>query len=156
MGWLRLVGSLKSCVSFAEYHLFYRAFFAKETYNLIDPTDRSHLIGEPYITNACTQKSFRVLMCVAVCCSVLLCVAVCCSVSQCVAVCCSVSQCVAVCRSALHTEELQGTHTYIRISQRSLILRCRKTLEYSYIHMEEPYITHTYTQKYTQKKTIYV
>jgi len=86
-------------------------------------------------------------------CSVLQCVAVCRSVLQCVAVCCSVLQFVAVCRSALHTEELQGTHTYIRISQRSLILRCRKTLEYSYIHMEEPYITHTYTQKYTQKSS---
>jgi len=29
MGWLRLVGSLKLYVSFAEYHLFYRAFLRK-------------------------------------------------------------------------------------------------------------------------------
>jgi len=44
MGWLRLVGSLKLQVSFAEYHLFYRALFAEETYNLKKPTNRSHLI----------------------------------------------------------------------------------------------------------------
>jgi len=29
MGWLRLVGSLKVQVSFAEYHLFYRALLQK-------------------------------------------------------------------------------------------------------------------------------
>jgi len=29
MGWLRLVGSLKSDVSFAEYSLFYRALLQK-------------------------------------------------------------------------------------------------------------------------------
>ena len=29
MGWLRLVGSIKLWVSFAEYHLFYRAFLQK-------------------------------------------------------------------------------------------------------------------------------
>ena len=29
MGWLRLVGSLKLYVSFAEYRLFYRAFLQK-------------------------------------------------------------------------------------------------------------------------------
>ena len=87
MGWLRLVGSLKLQVSFAEYRLFHKAVwqkrpiilrsllivatphinveeldkitclfcrilsllqssFAKETYNLIDPTDRSHLIPQ--------------------------------------------------------------------------------------------------------------
>ena len=44
MGWLRLVGSIKLQVSFAEYCLFYRAF-AKETYNLIDPTDQSQPIA---------------------------------------------------------------------------------------------------------------
>jgi len=37
---------------------------------------------------------WRVLQCVAVCCSVLQCVAVCCSVLQCVAVCFSLLQCV--------------------------------------------------------------
>ena len=49
MGWLRLVGSIKSQVSFAEYRLFYRALFAKETYNFIDPTNRSH----PICTASC-------------------------------------------------------------------------------------------------------
>jgi len=29
MGWLRLVGSLKLHISFAEYSLFYRAFWQK-------------------------------------------------------------------------------------------------------------------------------
>ena len=36
--WLRLVGSIKLYVSFAEYCLY----FAKKTYNLIDPTNQSH------------------------------------------------------------------------------------------------------------------
>jgi len=42
MWWLRLVASIKLQVSFAEYSLFHRALFAKETHNLIDPTNRSH------------------------------------------------------------------------------------------------------------------
>jgi len=56
---------------------------------------------------------YRVLQCVAVCCSVLQCVAVrcrawqsvavSCSVVQCVAVCFRVLQCVAVCCSELHS-----------------------------------------------------
>ena len=29
MGWLRLVGTLKAQVSFAEYHIFYRALLQK-------------------------------------------------------------------------------------------------------------------------------
>jgi len=44
MGWLRLVGSLKSQVSFAEYRLFFKGSFAKETYNFKEPTNRSHPI----------------------------------------------------------------------------------------------------------------
>jgi len=59
MGWLRVVGSFKLWVSFAENRLFYRAFlqkrriisrsllkgfFAKETYNFKEPTNRSHPI----------------------------------------------------------------------------------------------------------------
>jgi len=49
MGWLRLVGSLKLYVSFAEYSLFYRALLQKrpiikETYNFKEPTKRSHPI----------------------------------------------------------------------------------------------------------------
>jgi len=44
MGWLPLVGSLVLQVSFAEYHLFYRFSFEKETYNFKEPTSRSHPI----------------------------------------------------------------------------------------------------------------
>ena len=44
MGWLRLVNSLKSQVSFAEYRLFYRAF-AKKTFTFKEPTNRSHPIS---------------------------------------------------------------------------------------------------------------
>ena len=44
MGWLRSVGSIKLLVSFAEYRLFYKSLFAKETYNFVDPTNQSHLI----------------------------------------------------------------------------------------------------------------
>jgi len=35
MGWLRSVGSIKLQVFFAEYRLFYKALFAKETYIMI-------------------------------------------------------------------------------------------------------------------------
>jgi len=38
------VGSLKIKVSFAEYRLFYRVFFASETYNVTAPTNCSHPI----------------------------------------------------------------------------------------------------------------
>jgi len=44
MGWLPLVGSLNLQVAFAEYHLFHRAFFAKETYNIKEPTNCIHPI----------------------------------------------------------------------------------------------------------------
>jgi len=44
MGWLRLVGSLKLQVTFAEYRLFFKGSFAKETYNFKEPTNRSHPI----------------------------------------------------------------------------------------------------------------
>jgi len=43
MEWLKLVGSLKIQVSFAEYSLFSRAF-AKETYVFKEPTNLGHLI----------------------------------------------------------------------------------------------------------------
>jgi len=43
MGWLRLVGSFKLYVSFAEYGLFDSAL-PKETYNFKEPTNRSHPI----------------------------------------------------------------------------------------------------------------
>jgi len=35
MGWLRSVGTIKLQVFFAEYRLFYKALFAKETYIMI-------------------------------------------------------------------------------------------------------------------------
>ena len=52
---------------------------------------------------------YRMLQCVAVCCSVLQCAAVRCSALQCVAVCCSVLQCVAVCCSALQCVAVRCT-----------------------------------------------
>ena len=63
MGWLLSVGSIKLYVSFAEYPLFYMALrifslfhgsFAKETYNIIDPTDSSHPIAEQTATLSLT------------------------------------------------------------------------------------------------------
>jgi len=48
MGWLWLVGSLQWQVSFAEYRLFYRALFAKETYDFEEPMNRSHPIATWY------------------------------------------------------------------------------------------------------------
>ena len=53
MGWLRLVASIKLQVSFAKYSLFYRALLAKETYNFIEPTNRSHPICMPCLTRMC-------------------------------------------------------------------------------------------------------
>jgi len=45
MGWLRLVGSLKLLVSFAEYSLFHRASVAKEIYYFKESANRSHPIS---------------------------------------------------------------------------------------------------------------
>jgi len=87
MGWVRLVGSLKQQVSFAEYSLFYRALLQKRPIVL-----RSLLIVATPIHVSHHARS----VCVAVCCSALQCVAVRCSALQCVAVCCSALQCVAV------------------------------------------------------------
>jgi len=44
MGWLRLVGSIKLQVSFAEYSLFYRALLQERPEIFIGPTDQSHPI----------------------------------------------------------------------------------------------------------------
>ena len=38
MGWLRVVGSWKLYVTFAEYRLFYRALLQNETCNIKEPT----------------------------------------------------------------------------------------------------------------------
>ena len=43
-GWLRLVGSIKLQVAFAEYLSLLQGSFTKETYNFINPTNRSHPI----------------------------------------------------------------------------------------------------------------
>ena len=68
MGWLRLVGSLKLQVSFAEYRLFYRALLPKR------PTILRSLLVEatPY-------------MCMHMC--VCLCVCVCVRMDMCACVC---------------------------------------------------------------------
>ena len=80
MGWLRLVGSLKSQVSFAEYCLFYGVLLQKRLIIL-----RSLLIeATPYTA---WTSSCGVLQSVAVCYCVLQRVASCCSAVQCVAVC---------------------------------------------------------------------
>jgi len=44
MGWLRLVGSSKLYVSFVKEPYKKRRYSAKETYNLKEPTNRSHPI----------------------------------------------------------------------------------------------------------------
>ena len=134
MRWLRLVGSSKLWVSFAEYSLFGRAFLQKRLIILRNLV----IVATPYLDTEMPQidnemrwigqimsprenwaRMMRsggvaryvavccsVLQCVAVCCSVLPCVAVCCRVLQCVAVCCSVLQCVAVCCSVLQCVNL--------------------------------------------------
>jgi len=45
MGWLRLVGSLKLEVSFVKEPYKRDLYSAKETYNLKEPTNRSHPIS---------------------------------------------------------------------------------------------------------------
>ena len=67
--------------------------FAKQTYNLKEPTNRSHPIGLlQYVAVYCSVlycgPAIQHSKCVAVCCSVLQCVALCCSVLQYVAVYC--------------------------------------------------------------------
>jgi len=47
-GWLWLVGSIKIIGLFCKRALQKRRYSAKETYNFIDPTDRSHPIGNDY------------------------------------------------------------------------------------------------------------
>jgi len=68
MGWLRLVGSLESYVSFAEYHLLNRALLQKKPVNLrsllIVARNRSRYSGSflhTYVGVICTLKgSFAV------------------------------------------------------------------------------------------------
>ena len=119
MGWIRLVGSLKLQVSFAEFSLFDRALLKKRPVIL-----RSLLIvATPYLYmslpyNSAIQhqcKSAGVLQYVAVCCSVLQSPPY--NTSARVQVCCSVLQCVAVCCSLCHTTAVQecrqaGVHAH--------------------------------------------
>ena len=80
---------------FCKRALQKRQYFAKETYNSKEPTNRSHPIAiYVSVQIPCCAVCCSVLQCAVACCSVLQCVAVCCSVLQCVAVCCSVLQCV--------------------------------------------------------------
>jgi len=78
MGWLRSVGSIKLYVSCAEYCLFYKGLFAKETYILIDPTNRSH----PICVCVCMRVFMHVYMfgmcvCLYACVNIPVCVCVC-------------------------------------------------------------------------------
>jgi len=123
--------------------------FTKGTYNLIDPTNRSHPVVEVIASHVAVGESRHaatrciilqhtsthparcgrdfscsVLQCVAVCCSVLQCAAVCCSALWCVAVCCSVLQCVAVCCSVLQV--LQCAAVWCSVLQ--CVAVCRSVL----------------------------
>jgi len=60
MGWLRLVGSLKSQVSFAEYRLFDRALLQKRP--IILPTLLT--VATPYLDSPVTFESADVCVCV--------------------------------------------------------------------------------------------
>ena len=99
-GFLRLVGSFKSQVSFAKYRLFYRALLQKRPMILrsLLIVATPLLVGSLHTKNKTLSRT-HIKSRSAVCCSVLQCVAVCCSVLQCAAVCCSVLRCVAVCCS---------------------------------------------------------
>jgi len=74
LGWLRSVGSIRLYVSFAEYHIFYRALLQKRPMILRsllivkEPTNRSHPIG---------CKRHACLLCVCVCVWVCVCVCAC-------------------------------------------------------------------------------
>ena len=61
--WLRIVESIKLQVSFAKEPYKNRQYSAKETYNLIDPADRSH----PIPCCICVYVYVCVCMCVCVC-----------------------------------------------------------------------------------------
>ena len=110
MGWLRLVGSWKVQVSFAEYSLLYRALLQKRPMILrsllivASPYVYSHFLFPLLFCNSvhdsCGQTRdsnvSAVAECVAGCWSVLQCVAVCCRVR------CSDLQCVAGFAYLLH------------------------------------------------------
>jgi len=78
MGWLRLVGSLKLWVSFAEYSLFCRALLQKR------PQHTASRCVAVIVSYRKWISRFHLSRCGAMCC-VLQCDAVCCSVLQCAA-----------------------------------------------------------------------
>jgi len=93
MGWLRLVGSLKLQVSFAEYSLFYRALLQKRPiilrslltkatpYSTHQDKHTPHIrVSYTYVHTPRIRVLQCVLQCGAVCCSMLRSVAVCCSI----------------------------------------------------------------------------
>jgi len=73
MGWLRLVGSLKSQVSFAEYGLFYRALSQKRPIILrsllivATPYRQSGVCCDIFIGHFCRKKYFSDEMCESRC-----------------------------------------------------------------------------------------
>jgi len=71
MGWLRVVGSLKLQVSFAEYSLFYRALLQKRHIIL-----RSLLIAATPYVKIDMRKFVSVYVCASVCVCVHACVSV--------------------------------------------------------------------------------
>jgi len=118
MGWLRLVGSSKLWVSFAEYSLFYRAFLQKRpnkpahTHTLYFAWYEKEFIRVTWLFDSWAFVGVRSLIRM---CDKISHVAVCFSVLQCLAVCCSNLQCVAVCdktpppRALYHTATLCNT-----------------------------------------------
>jgi len=61
MGWLRLVGSLKLQVSFAKEPYKKKLYSAKETYNLKEPTNRSHPIHVNFGDTLCSGVMSHVM-----------------------------------------------------------------------------------------------
>jgi len=70
MEWLHTVSSIDKIIGlFCEINIHRSEVHAKETYNLIDPTNQSHPLHPAHV-----------MQCVTACCSVLQGVAACCSV----------------------------------------------------------------------------
>ena len=92
MGWLRLVGSLKSLVFFAEYHLFYRALLQKRRIIF-----RSLLIVATPYTYILTHIQWNAQDTKVVCITVFVCLFVCVCMGVCVCACACVCVCVCAC-----------------------------------------------------------
>ena len=92
MGWLRLIGSNKLQVSFAEYSLFYRALLQKRPLFVSILLTSERDIVHTYLVFSC-EVLFAALMIAYVC----VCVSVMPGVCVCVCVCLRVFVCVCVC-----------------------------------------------------------